>query len=106
DFGGTVSPESLRMLCCDAAVVRPSRLRSAGLVVRGPPIREWENGGPTGLDNVVMLCGVHHRQIHATDWTVRIRDGLPEFIPPPWIDPGQRPRRRALPHLVGASASA
>jgi 5-methylcytosine-specific restriction protein A len=54
------------------------------------------------LDNVVMLCRVHHRQIHSTDWTVRIRDGLPEFIPPPWIDPEQRPRRRALPHSACA----
>ena len=140
DFGGTVSPESLRMLCCDAAVIPivlngkgqpldvgritrtiPDGLRRA-VAARdrgcahpgcGRPaswcevhhIREWENGGPTRLDNLVMLCRVHHRQIHSTDWTVRIRDGLPEFIPPPWIDPGQRPRRRALPHLVGASAA-
>ncbi|MFC5948854.1 hypothetical protein ACFQH9_11255 [Pseudonocardia lutea] len=36
----------------------------------------------------------HHRQIHTTDWAVRLRDGLPEFIPPPWIDPERRPRRR------------
>jgi hypothetical protein len=26
---------------------------------------------------------MHHRQIHSTEWTCRIRDGLPEFIPPP-----------------------
>ena len=140
DFGGTVSPESLRMLCCDAAVIPivmggtgppldvgritrtiPDGLRRA-VAARdrgcahpgcGRPaswcevhhVVEWENGGPTRLDNLVMLCRVHHRQIHSTDWTVRIRDGLPEFIPPPWIDPGQRPRRRALPHLVRASAA-
>jgi hypothetical protein len=138
DFGGTVSPESLRMLCCDAAVIPivmngkgqpldvgritrtiPDGLRRA-VAARdrgcahpgcGRPaswcevhhVVEWENGGPTRLDNLVMLCRVHHRQIHSTDWTVRIRDGLPEFIPPPWIDPGQRPRRRALPHLAGAA---
>jgi hypothetical protein len=63
----------------------------------------WEHGGPTRLDNLVLLCRAHHRQIHSTDWTVRIRDGLPEFIPPPWIDPEQHPRRRALPHLAGAA---
>jgi hypothetical protein len=33
-------------------------------------------------------------------WTVRIRDGLPELIPPLWIDPRQAPRRKPLPHLV------
>ncbi len=137
DFGGTVSPESLRMLCCDAAVIPvvmggrgqpldvgritrtiPDGLRRA-VAARdrgcahpgcGRPvswcevhhIREWENGGSTRLDNLVMLCRVHHRQIHSTDWVVRIRDGLPEFIPPPWIDPEQRPRRRALPHSACA----
>jgi hypothetical protein len=60
----------------------------------------WECGGATSIGNLIMLCRVHHRQIHSTEWIVRIRDGLPEFIPPRWIDPQQHPRRRALPHLV------
>jgi uncharacterized protein DUF222/HNH endonuclease len=63
----------------------------------------WECGGETRLDNLVALCRVHHRQIHSTEWIVRIRDGLPEFVPPKWIDPHQSPRRRALPHLARAS---
>ena len=62
----------------------------------------WELGGETKLSNLVMLCAAHHRQIHSTEWVVRIRDGLPEFIPPPWIDLDQRPRRRALPHLAAS----
>jgi 5-methylcytosine-specific restriction protein A len=65
-------------------------------------IIEWENGGPTALDNLVMLCRAHHRQMHFSEWIVRIRDGLPEFIPPVWIDLEQRPRRKPLPHLVPA----
>ena len=65
-------------------------------------ILPWELGGDTKLDNVVMLCAAHHRQVHSTEWIVRIRDGLPEFIPPKWVDFEQRPRRRALPHLVAA----
>jgi 5-methylcytosine-specific restriction protein A len=60
----------------------------------------WECGGETKLSNLVMLCKVHHRQIHFTEWSVRIRDGLPEFVPPKWIDFAQRPRRKALPHLA------
>jgi hypothetical protein len=36
---------------------------------------------------------VHHRLIHHSGWTVQIRDGRPEFIPPKWIDYEQRPRR-------------
>lgn len=138
DFGGTVSPESLRVLCCDAVAVpivlngkgqpldvgRATRVIPDGLrravAARdrgcahpgcGRPVSwcechhivPWEQGGPTRLDNLAMLCRAHHRQIHSSGWTVRIRDGLPEFIPPAWIDPSRRPRRRALPHLAGAA---
>ncbi|MFP5023530.1 HNH endonuclease signature motif containing protein, partial [Pseudonocardia phyllosphaerae] len=47
----------------------------------------WECHGPTELNNLVMLCKSHHRLIHKPGWEVRIRGGLPEFIPPAWIDP-------------------
>ena len=48
-----------------------------------------------------MLCRTHHRMLHHdTGWHVRIRDGHPEFIPPKWIDPEQRPRRNPTPDLV------
>ena len=45
-------------------------------------IHEWELGGETKLSNLAMLCRMHHRQVHFTEWVVRIRDGLPEFIEP------------------------
>jgi len=54
----------------------------------------------TKLSNLVMLCRTHHRQIHFTEWIVRIRHGLPEFIPPQWLDRTRTPRRKALLHLV------
>ncbi len=47
-------------------------------------IRHWINGGPTSLQNLVLLCGHHHRTIHHTPWQVRLAaDGKPEFLPPP-----------------------
>ncbi len=47
-------------------------------------IRHWADGGPTSLDNLVILCGHHHRAIHDTAWRVRLApDGRPEFRPPP-----------------------
>ena len=133
DFGGVASPEALRMLCCDAAVVPivmngagqpldvgratrtiPDGLRRAvaardqGCARPGcgrPPswcevhhVVPWEEGGETKLDGCVMLCRQHHRLIHSTEWMVRVRDGLPEFIPPAWVDPQRRPRRKALTH--------
>lgn len=132
DFGGTLSPEALRMLCCDARVVPivmggagqpldvgratrtiPDGLRRAiaardhGCARCGLPpswceihhVRPWEDGGPTSLDNCAMLCRACHRLVHHGGWDVHMRHGLPEFLPPLWIDPERRPRRRP-PHLV------
>jgi hypothetical protein len=56
-------------------------------------VRYWEDGGPTELNNLVMHCKVHHRLVHHSGWTIQMRGGLPEFIPPKWIDPDQTPRR-------------
>ena len=58
-------------------------------------IRPWEELGETALHNCVMLCRFHHRLLHAgSGWLVRIRNGLPEFIPPKWIDQTQTARRK------------
>jgi hypothetical protein len=48
-------------------------------------IRHWADGGVTSLDNLVLLCGTHHRLIHDTPWQVRLsrEDRRPEFLPPP-----------------------
>jgi hypothetical protein len=56
--------------------------------------KSWLDGGPTCLANGVLLCGFHHMVVHSGEWQVYIAaDGLPEFIPPQWIDPEQRPIR-------------
>ncbi len=58
----------------------------------------WSKGGPTTRDNGVLLCGYHHRLIHRGACTVRLaRDGLPEFLPPDWIDTSRTPRRNRTP---------
>jgi uncharacterized protein DUF222/HNH endonuclease len=135
DFGGRLSPETLRLLACDAAVIPivmngagqpldvgrarrtiPDGLRRAvaardrGCARCGRPpswceihhIIPWEIGGETELGNCVMLCKTCHRLIHHTEWIVRLRDGLPEFIPPAWIDPDRHPRRRPQSLLIPA----
>lgn len=30
----------------------------------------WGRGGPTDLDNLLLLCGLHHRLVHEGKWTV------------------------------------
>jgi hypothetical protein len=53
----------------------------------------WSHGGPTNTDNGVLLCTHHHHLIHKEQWQIHITTGIPWFIPPPHIDPTQKPRR-------------
>ena len=86
------------------AIRRALILRDGGCAFPGcdrPPrwcdghhILSWLLGGRTDLDNGVLLCGHHHRLIHHSEWEVRIAaDGLPEFLPPSYMDPLRRPLR-------------
>ena len=45
----------------------------------------WARGGPTNLDNLVLLCAHHHRFVHDRHWTLREVDataGRWSFHPP------------------------
>jgi hypothetical protein len=64
---------------------------------QGHHVITWLDGGPTRLENSVLVCGYHHRLLHHSDWAVLIAsDGLPEFIPPAHLDPSQAPRRNTF----------
>jgi hypothetical protein len=84
-------------------------LRDGGCVFPGcdkPPhachahhLQPWWAGGPTALQNLVLVCAHHHGIVEpghdptADRWRVQLRaDGLPEVVPPRRADPGQRPR--------------
>ncbi|MCK9878229.1 HNH endonuclease [Frankia sp. Ag45/Mut15] len=57
-------------------------------------VRHWTDGGPTSLDNLVLLCGQHHSQVHREHWQIVMgEDRRPSFIPPAFIDSQRRPRR-------------
>lgn len=56
----------------------------------------WLDGGATAVDNLVLLCSAHHWIVHHTAWRITFIDGIPHVIPPPLIDPGQRPQRNTL----------
>jgi len=56
-------------------------------------LRWWSRGGPTDLNNGIPLCSFHHHRIHDDGWEIDVRDHIPYFIPPPWCDPDQVPRR-------------
>jgi hypothetical protein len=69
-------------------------------------IDPWTSNGKTDIANGALLCPFHHRRLDRDKWTFEIRDGIPYFIPPPWIDPERTPRRggrERLPDLAKTS---
>lgn len=60
----------------------------------------WSLGGPTDLDNLILLCGFHHRFLHEQGWHItRGPDGAFIFRKPDWtIYP--KPRTRLEPRLA------
>lgn len=57
-------------------------------------VQPWWDGGETKPTNGVTLCGFHHRLYDSQEWQIRFTDDeIPESIPPPWVDPDQRPIR-------------
>ncbi len=56
-------------------------------------IRAWVDHGTTDLDNLTLLCGRHHRTFEQQGWRCVVKDKLPWWIPPAWIDPHRKPRQ-------------
>ncbi|HJQ90525.1 MAG TPA: HNH endonuclease signature motif containing protein [Acidimicrobiia bacterium] len=62
----------------------------------------WADGGPTDLENLILLCGYHHRVLHEHGWMIEDdRYGKPVFRKPdgqvyPPVRPGLDPRLREL----------
>src|SRR3970040_202357 len=70
--------------------------------VHGHHMRHWADGGPTDLNNLVLLCGYHQRFLHEPGWGI---EATPErtrvFTSPegreyPPKRPGLDPRLRQL----------
>jgi Domain of unknown function (DUF222)/HNH endonuclease len=62
----------------------------------------WADGGPTDLDNLILLCGFHHRFVHEHGWSIHDHpDRSPVFRKPdgqeyPPARSGLDPRLREL----------
>ena len=64
-------------------------------------VRHWADGGPTRLENLVLLCRRHHRAVHEEGFRVELAAGdranfydkrglpIPEMAPP--ANPGEHP---------------
>ncbi|TPG27403.1 HNH endonuclease signature motif containing protein, partial [Mycolicibacterium hodleri] len=51
-------------------------------------VNGWATGAHTNIDEEVLACGADNR-LAEEGWTVTIRNGVVEWIPPPEIDVGQ-----------------
>lgn len=51
----------------------------------------WQHGGPTDVDNGVLLCRHHHLLLHNNDWGITRVDGELAVVPPRSRDREQRP---------------
>ncbi|HLT11238.1 MAG TPA: HNH endonuclease signature motif containing protein, partial [Micromonosporaceae bacterium] len=63
----------------------------------------WWHGGPTDIDNLLLLCRYHHAKVHEGHWRIHLDsttgelhvyrpDGRPYELAPskPWTSPGRR----------------
>jgi hypothetical protein len=62
-----------------ALVLRDQRCRWPGCDrtpqhCEGHHVWHWESGGPTRLDNLVLLCRRHHHKAHSPGWHVTLAD--------------------------------
>jgi hypothetical protein len=83
-----------------AAQRKALAIRDGGCIFPGctsPPswchahhVVEWGNGGPTDIDNGVLLCAFHHRLIHRGEFRLRMVRGRPELQSPRWVDRDQQ----------------
>jgi len=54
-------------------------------------IRWWIHGGPTDMDNLILLCAKHHHAVHDREWTCTGTAAAPEFRRPDGRVVAQRP---------------
>lgn len=96
---GEVLAEGRRERYFTAAQRRALAVRDGGCVwpqCTAPPswchahhVKEWQDGGLTDIDNGALLCAAHHHMLHNSPFTMKMIEGLPRLLTPPWLDPSR-----------------
>lgn len=77
---------------------------SSAYVCESHHVTEWADGGSTDIDNLTLVCPMHHRMIgtDATRWrTTKDRGGQTRWTPPHHVDPTGRSRVNSFHHPGG-----
>ncbi|HVX42953.1 MAG TPA: HNH endonuclease signature motif containing protein [Mycobacteriales bacterium] len=53
----------------------------------------WEQRNEHQIDNLMTVCGYHHRLVHLQKWQIDFINRIPHYTPPRWIDSDQKPIR-------------
>lgn len=69
--------------CCWPGCTEPPRRCEPHHVI------EHQHGGPTDINNGMLFCEAHHHMLHRSAFTVKMIEGRPALIAPPWLDPKQ-----------------
>ena len=93
--------QALALIARDRGCTFPGCCRPAQWTQRHH-VREAVDGGPTDLDNLVLVCGWHHRNFGKLGWTVELQDGRAWWTPPPTVDPDRQPIRNETHHPAAA----
>lgn len=51
----------------------------------------WSRGGPTDIDNGLLLCSAHHHMLHAQNWHIFMQGGVPYLTPPAFMRTSDQP---------------
>jgi hypothetical protein len=60
----------------------------------------WSTGGPTDVNNGVLLCPAHHHLLHNSDFTLAMHHGIPHLTPPKRLNPTGRESRVGRPRIT------
>ena len=88
-----------KLRCFNAKQRAAITARDGGCIIPGcniPPqwtethhVISWQHGGPTNVNNGVLLCWYHHHTIHTNGWKIRMINGQPHIRGPLLWDPTQ-----------------
>ncbi len=68
-------------------------------------IVEWQDGGPTQPDNLVLVCHDCHQKVHYRNWAVeKYPDTGRRYLRPPWQEPPKSQGDSSTPLAVGEAA--